>query len=495
MVAQAKAGAKADMRTLRTGDRIVVRYDGEPGFHERLLLWPLGGSSWVICTPDFDTYEEDHDDTNYIVMCSKVQRGGRLPRGVSGPVYRFDAALSKAELAKLLRESLPLAEEACALRGTEVIKPVSVVMWDGTEEAANELLEIPAVAEVVRRRLSIDWSHKKAGVQPKQVAFAAGGGGLSPSAGPPGAVAAAGSGGDVTPGCWLTSEPTVHAGGTLEIGTEVDIRDTDVVKGNRGIVERHLGGASYTFIIPVEFVLEEDINDYVAHRIGIFAPASDGVEHFKKVLAKPPLPSPPVDEEAAEARVLEVHYDDHGERYREFKDATKDMVEDAFSDWPVEGPRSVLWLCKNFARQGLTPTTWLEKHIHEQRYADTDRSLHELRMLAEVFYQAVTYDQLNVASLASFELMGRRWQLILDAHSTDAQKPNYEGSIYYSGLEHQRFGIMPDLSAHVARRMKEDVQIEVQRGKARELKAAPAAAAFKAKAKAKAAGGPAAGTQ
>lgn len=476
-----KAGGKGAMKVLKTGERILVRYNGEQMFHERLLLWPLGGSSWVCCTPDFDVYEEDHEDTSTIVSWSKIQRDGKLPRGMGGLAYRFDTEVSKADLSKLLKDALPTAEEACALQGLEVIKPITIVMWNGSEEPAGDLLAAPAVASAVKRRLSIDWNQKKMDTR------------LGKPAAIPEAGGDAGGSDDLRPGCWLTSEPTIHKGGVLDLGTEVDIRGTDVIKGHRGIVERHLGGEM--FIIPVEFVPEEDLSDYNTKRRVLFAPAPDGVDQFQKVLGKPPMLPPTVEEEAAEARVLAVHYDDHGERYREFKEATKDMVEDGFSDWPVEGPRSMLWLCKNFARQGLTPTTWLEKHIHEQRYADTDRSLHELRMLAEVFYQAVTYDQLNVSSLASFELMGRRWQLILDAHSSDSQKPNYEGSIYYSGLEHQRFGIMPDLSAHVARRMKEDVQVEIQRGKARELKAAPAAAAFKAKAKAKAAAGTAAGTQ
>ena len=51
---------------MKSGERILVRYVGDPVMHERLLLWPLGGSAWIMCTPDFDVYEEDPLDTDYI---------------------------------------------------------------------------------------------------------------------------------------------------------------------------------------------------------------------------------------------------------------------------------------------------------------------------------------------------------------------------------------------------------------------------------------------
>ena len=81
------------------------------------------------------------------------------------------------------------------------------------------------------------------------------------------------------------------------------------------------------------------------------------------------------------------------------------------------------WLCKHWARQGLTPTLWLEKHLHNESYGATDRSVHELRCLAEIIETGGCYDQLNMGSLACFELIARRWQLIISAHSKNAAVP------------------------------------------------------------------------
>ena len=61
----------------------------------------------------------------------------------------------------------------------------------------------------------------------------------------------------------------------------------------------------------------------------------------------------------------------------------------------------------------------------------------------------------------------RRWQMILDAHSDNPRAPNYEASEYYSGNRRGRHGIAPLLSAHVARTMKDESEIDKQRNKAR----------------------------
>ena len=137
----------------------------------------------------------------------------------------------------------------------------------------------------------------------------------------------------------------------------------------------------------------------------------------------------------------------------------------------------MMWLSKFWARQGLTPVTWLEKHLSTEAYSVTDRSAHELRALAEIFEMGGSYDQLNLASLASFELAARRWQLILSAHSKNAAVPDYDGSEHFEGLEKRRFGIAPVMMEYVARKMKDEAEIEKQKSKARELRSAPKGAA------------------
>ena len=56
----------------------------------------------------------------------------------------------------------------------------------------------------------------------------------------------------------------------------------------------------------------------------------------------------------------------------------------------------------------------------------------------------------------------------LDAHSRNPLAPNYEASEYYSGNRSGRHGIAPMRSAHAARTMKDESEIDKQRNKARD---------------------------
>ena len=73
---------------------------------------------------------------------------------------------------------------------------------------------------------------------------------------------------------------------------------------------------------------------------------------------------------------------------------------------------------------------------HAQKYCDGDRSQHELTCIVRVLEVALLYDEVNVTSLASFELLCRRAQLIMGAHAHDAQHPQFAGSEFYmDGLD------------------------------------------------------------
>ena len=78
-------------------------------------------------------------------------------------------------------------------------------------------------------------------------------------------------------------------------------------------------------------------------------------------------------------------------------------------------------------------------------------------------------DQLSVCNLTAFELIARRVQLNLDAHSTGGQ-PQWEGSEHFLGLGKRAKGIAPMLQQHVAQKLKDEAEIQKQRGKAREVR-------------------------
>jgi hypothetical protein len=100
-----------------------------------------------------------------------------------------------------------------------------------------------------------------------------------------------------------------------------------------------------------------------------------------------------------------------------------------------------------------------------------------MRCLAKYFEVAGSYDQLNLSSLAVFEHMGRRWQLIMEAHSENPNQPDYESAEYFAGTRTEKMGVAPELKSYVARQMKDDAEVKKQLTKTRELRSTPFAKA------------------
>ena len=163
-----------------------------------------------------------------------------------------------------------------------------------------------------------------------------------------------------------------------------------------------------------------------------------------------------------------VRYDEWGERFRHFADSVQIMEEPTWKDWPIEGPRTMRWLCRYIKDNGWTPKGRTAKFMLEAKVPETDRVRHEHRVLMEILELAVTYDQLDVSALSSFELLGRRVQLLEEASSANPKNPRFEGSEYFSGLGRRGAAVAPTLTAHVATSLQADVAIQKERRKARE---------------------------
>ena len=68
--------------------------------------------------------------------------------------------------------------------------------------------------------------------------------------------------------------------------------------------------------------------------------------------------------EGWEIRVMDVRFDEHGERFRPWREVVASLVEDRFDDgWPVPGRWTALWLCKTFSTASLTPNQWIERFL------------------------------------------------------------------------------------------------------------------------------------
>eukprot|EP00959_Pyramimonas_sp_CCMP1952_P078491 1640565-Pyramimonas_sp.AAC.1 len=77
-----------------------------------------------------------------------------------------------------------------------------------------------------------------------------------------------------------------------------------------------------------------------------------------------------------------------------------------------------------------------------------------MRVMAEVFELAISHDQLNVASLAAFERLGRRWQAMLEAHGKNLMNPNYEIADKFSGYNRRQQLVAPALRTYVAKEVR-----------------------------------------
>ena len=60
----------------------------------------------------------------------------------------------------------------------------------------------------------------------------------------------------------------------------------------------------------------------------------------------------------------------------------------------------------------------------------------------------MTYIQVRIASLFSFEILSRKVQTILQAYPSIAWRPSYEHAQHYSPLGNLVDGIVPELRMH-----------------------------------------------
>ena len=181
------------------------------------------------------------------------------------------------------------------------------------------------------------------------------------------------------------------------------------------------------------------------------------------------------EERSEDLRTLAIDFDGQGDRYKNWREVTREVHAPEFGDWPLEGPRSTVHLCKHAERHGRSPTGFLEKWARSKKVEETDRVFYELKTLMDILETGGSYDQLNLGALACMEVCSRRAQTIFDAYEVNPSKPNFESARYFSGQGSISDAVSPELRSFVARRARDDAEVEKQRQKVRELRRPPAA--------------------
>jgi hypothetical protein len=171
---------------------------------------------------------------------------------------------------------------------------------------------------------------------------------------------------------------------------------------------------------------------------------------------------------SADARVCPVRFDERGERYRQYSDAVPLLLEPAWHDWPIKGPRTTRWLAKYIKDMGITPKLRTARFLLDAKVPDTDRVKHEHATLMEILEWAMVYDQLDVSALSCFELLSRRVQLLEEAYAANPKAPRFDGGEYFQGLGRRNAAVDPALTQYVAQQLQSDAMIQKERRKARE---------------------------
>ena len=173
-----------------------------------------------------------------------------------------------------------------------------------------------------------------------------------------------------------------------------------------------------------------------------------------------------------DVRTMSVRYAANGDRLRPFKESVLEMVSTEMEDFPFE-PRTCLEYLKAIQSVSESCHSQHLAWVAQSKVPEGSRAVYEDETLATILDTAITYDALNVANLASFELLVRRRQLIAAAHSHNASAPSYEGADYYLGNKYRQGGsiVVSSLTDHVSKKLQADSAILKERRKAAEAKA------------------------
>lgn len=424
------------------GQTVYVYYSDDDVWHERVLLWKVKEREWYILTPDGDVYAESFNldpqlgPSKYRVKGTHFKNWSDLRK----PIYRFRQPLTREDLRNKILEAIgdlgnevqsagawrpehvllpsgdftnpynflghALGRVRLPLRGGGVVRPPEVL--DVDECGLRVLKEAPS---------GYFWAFD----DPPEATF-------------------------------FGSELMFPVAKGFQVGDEEGMVYRDG-RWCRIKMIRVEGGPSH-FEMRRRKLRE------------VFGSSGSRRDEEEPALEKVSEEEGKVKEDA---RTLSVDYDEQGDRYKEWKRVVGELKEFNFSDWPHDGPLSMLHLCKHMMKNGGDPKLWLQVWARHKSVAETDRVMFELRTLIEIIYLGGVYDQLNIASLASFESASRRIQSIVDAYSAGGT-PDWGAARIITGYKGPDDVVSPQLRTWAARKGKEEVELAQARAKMRDGK-------------------------
>lgn len=177
-----------------------------------------------------------------------------------------------------------------------------------------------------------------------------------------------------------------------------------------------------------EVVPESELDDSVLGRTK-GAAELDGTEVFIELVGVGQAPSAAgaAAESSEELRLLGLHRSGDSTRHLALRDAVPLLRESAFDDWRLPGPRAAReWI--SAVRDGPGDLTMYDAEwVRRSGVAESSAVAHIHFVLCEVLRVAVTYDQLDISNLMSFEIVVRRIIQDETAVGRNPRHPDYGG--------------------------------------------------------------------
>ena len=196
-------------------------------------------------------------------------------------------------------------------------------------------------------------------------------------------------------------------------------------------------------------------------------------------------------EAAADARLLGISFQGVARSERQWRDLSREIRQEEFSDWVVPGPRTATWCVQFINRKNGGPTDHHKWWSQAHGLKPDSWGMAEHDNLSNFLDRLGRYDGLDLSNLAGAELIFRRLQLIEYLYSErgpgggkaskgekkkeDPGNLSYEATIF--GGAHKEYSdcmVAPSLLEYVAKEVENEAAVMKSVRKAREERAAAA---------------------
>ena len=488
------ASVKSQGAILRVlpGDLFLVRYGHDVSVDcERVALWPVSNAEWSMLSPDGKVTVEELASLERIVKITGIDH---YPADVDR-VSAFEVPLEFEHLRARIAAGRKEARAARAGRGLSLTGPEPECAVDGWSGVSVALPAETAIGRLAKRITG-----KKVGpplgagiptLGPKRPSTPPGDRAGGPAvAGPnPRKLFGVADADDLLAKegfAWVCVDP--FRSDKFSLGTTVDLSEGSVVRGNEGLFM--LSPGEFLPVRQVTLASAPDMLRDAFNNLGRLAGVGEGgepdtphatqaaiikdlrvrlagaIDGHSSVGGKDPLKESSAGvggasaKEIEDIRTLSVDYDDHGERFKRWRDFAREVSFAKFPDWPFEDSSSQsMYLVKHWDRHAEDGLSWLNKWFADRGVSPSERTGIEMKCLVTSLQLAGTYDHLNVPVLACLETIARRIAQIVEAYSIDARQPRWGGVHLYQGTTDAMSAIDPNLKANVVRKRKEELEV------------------------------------